>query len=91
MLAGNVDAQADDAAVLKVAVDKTGGRVEISSTEVLIPVVLGLGVSKAHPEIKAGLEAAFDRIKADGTYQALLARYNLSAPTEAQYKAAIGE
>ncbi|QRM33146.1 ABC transporter substrate-binding protein [Microvirga sp. VF16] len=91
LLSGNVDAQADDAAVLKVAVDKTNGRVKISSKEVLFPVVLGLGVSKQHPEIKGTLEQAFETIKSNGVYKALLARYNLSAPSEAQFKAATGE
>ncbi|WP_197030314.1 ABC transporter substrate-binding protein [Phyllobacterium sp. UNC302MFCol5.2] len=91
VLSGNVDAQADDAAVLKVAEDKTGGRLVITTKEVLYPVVLGIGVSKSHPEMKTTLEAAFDQIKADGTYQKLLTAYNISAPTEAQYKAAIGQ
>lgn len=91
VISGNVDAQADDAAVLKVAVDKTEGRVTISSKDVLFPVVLGIGVSRQHPEIKAGLEEAFATIKSDGTYQKLLDAYNISAPSDEQYKAAIGE
>lgn len=91
VISGNVDAQADDAAVLKVAVDKTGGRIRITSKELLYPVVLGIGVSKQHPEIKAALEEAFATIKGNGVYDKLLAAYNLTAPTEAQFKAAIGE
>ena len=91
LLSNNVEAQADDAAVLKVAVDKTGGRVELTSKGEIYPVVLGIGVSKDHPETKAALEAAFQTVKDNGEYAALLARYALTAPTEAQFKAAIGE
>jgi polar amino acid transport system substrate-binding protein len=91
VISRNVDAQADDAAVLKVAVDKTSDRIKISSKEILFPVVLGIGVSKQHPEIKASLEAVFKKIKDNGVYKDLLESYNLSAPTDEQFKAAIGE
>lgn len=91
LMANNVEAQADDAAVLKVAVDKTGGRVEITSQGEIYPVVLGIGVSKAKPELKAELEADLQKIKDNGAYDALLAKYALTAPTDAQFKAAIGE
>jgi polar amino acid transport system substrate-binding protein len=76
---------------LKVAVDKTSDRIKISSKEILFPVVLGIGVSKQHPEIKASLEAVFKKIKDNGVYKDLLESYNLSAPTDEQFKAAIGE
>jgi polar amino acid transport system substrate-binding protein len=91
VMSRNVDAQADDAAVLKVAVDKIGGRLKISTKEVLYPVVLGIGIAKQNTETKTALEDAFAKIKADGTYQKLLDAYNISAPTDAQFKAAIGE
>lgn len=84
VLSGNVDAQADDAAVLKVALDKTNGRIKLSTKEVLYPVVLGIGVSKDKPELKAALEAAFLKIKEDGSYAKLLEAYNITAPSEEQ-------
>ncbi|WP_226993558.1 transporter substrate-binding domain-containing protein [Burkholderia plantarii] len=90
VMSGNVDAQADDVAVLKVAVGKTGGRLKISTPEILYPVVLGLGVSKQHPGIKAALEAALAKIRANGVYDKLVRRYSMGVPTEAQYQAAIG-
>lgn len=91
LLANNVEAQADDAAVLKVAADRTGGRVELTSKGEIYPVVLGIGVSRAKPELKAALEADLQKIKDNGEYDALLAKYALTAPTDAQFKAAIGE
>ncbi|WP_294904746.1 transporter substrate-binding domain-containing protein [Tatumella sp. UBA2305] len=91
VLSGNVDAQADDVAVLKVAMDKTQGRLIISSKEILYPVVLGIGIAKNHPEIKAELEKAFTVIKGNGVYQKLLDKYHLAGPTSEQYQAAIGQ
>ncbi|KEA53556.1 ABC transporter substrate-binding protein [Mangrovibacter sp. MFB070] len=91
VMSGNVDAQADDVAVLKVAVDKTNGRLVVSTKSVLYPVVLGIGISKQHPEIKAKLESAFTIIKGNGVYQKLLSKYHLASPTAEQYEAAIGK
>ncbi|MGN4155101.1 transporter substrate-binding domain-containing protein [Burkholderia gladioli] len=91
VVSGNVEAQADDVAVLKIAVDKTHGRLRISTKQILYPVVLGLGVSKQHPEIKAALEEALAKIKANGIYDKLVQRYSFGVPTEAQFKSAIGE
>ncbi|MEN0616064.1 ABC transporter substrate-binding protein [Klebsiella indica] len=91
VISGNVDAQADDVAVLKVAVDKTQGKLAISSKEVLFPVVLGIGVAKNHPEIKKELESAFTIIKNNGVYQSLLNKYNLVSPTPEQFRIATGE
>lgn len=81
LLSGNIDAQTDDSAVIKMAVEKTSGRVIISSKENIYPVLGGLGLNKNNVELKAGLEAAFAKIKADGKYDALLKAYNISEPS----------
>ncbi|NWD25682.1 amino acid ABC transporter substrate-binding protein [Pseudomonas yamanorum] len=84
LLSGNIDAQTDDSAVIKMAVEKTSGRVIISSKENIYPVLGGLGLNKNNVELKAGLEVAFAKIKADGKYNALLKAYNISEPSSAE-------
>lgn len=80
LLSGNIDAQTDDSAVLKVAVEKTSGRLVMSSKENFYSVSAGLGFNKGSVDTKAGIEAAFEKIKANGKYAALLKAYNISAP-----------
>lgn len=89
VLSGNVDVQVEDSAILKQAVTMTAERLRISSTENLYPVIVGLGLSKDNPELKATLEAAFQKIREDGTYAALLAKYNVAEPSQAEFEAAI--
>jgi polar amino acid transport system substrate-binding protein len=89
LISGNVDAQTEDSAVLKTAVTQTGGRVVISSVGNLYPVVVGLGLNKRSTTLEQMLTDALAKIKADGQYDALLRKYNVSAPTEADFKAAV--
>jgi polar amino acid transport system substrate-binding protein len=90
LLSGNIDAQTDDSAVIKVAVEKTSGRLKISSKENIYPVLVGLGLNKNSVELKASLEAAFDKIKSNGKYDALLKAYNISAPQQDEVDKALG-
>ena len=90
LLSGNIDAQTDDSAVIKLATEKTGGRMIISSTENIYPVLGGLGFNKNATAIKTGIEAAFDKIKGNGKYDARLKSYNISAPTQAEAEKALG-
>jgi polar amino acid transport system substrate-binding protein len=90
LLSGNIDAQTDDSAVLKVAVEKTSGRLEISSKENFYPVLAGLGFNKNSVEMKAGFETAFETIKANGKYDALLKAYNISAPRPEEVAKSLG-
>ena len=90
LLSGNVDAQTDDSAVMKLASEKTGGRLVISSTKNIYPVLAGLGFNKNATEMKAGVEAAFEKIKANGQYDTLLKTFNISAPTQDEVAKALG-
>jgi len=78
------DAQYDDAGVAKMMVDKLHGRIVISSTSVMNPVVSGIGIKKGNAAVKTLVEQAFAQMKQSGEYQALLKKYNLEAPTDAQ-------
>lgn len=89
LLAHGVDAQVDDSAVLNSAVEHTQ-RIRISTRTPLLPIVLGLGLKKNDTALKSALETALNQLRANGEYQAVLRRYNLAEPSEAEFKAAAG-
>ena len=89
LLAGGVDAQLEDSAVLQDTARKTGGRVVISSQRNLYPVVVGLGLNQQNKELVDALQAALGKLRATGEYQKLLTKYNVAAPTAEEFKAAI--
>jgi polar amino acid transport system substrate-binding protein len=90
LLAHAVDAQFEDSAVAKMTVDKMGGRLAITSTTPLFPVVVGLGVAKSDPALLAAVKGALDTMKHDGEYATLLKRYNVAEPTGAEIAQALG-
>ncbi|MGX7000168.1 ABC transporter substrate-binding protein [Caballeronia sp. KNU42] len=90
LLAHAVDAQFEDSAVAKMAVDKMSGRLAITSTTPLFPVVVGLGVAKNDPALLAAVKGALDTMKHDGEYATLLKRYNVAEPTGAEIAQALG-
>lgn len=89
LMAGGVDAQLEDSAVLQDAVRKTGGRVAISSNRNLYPVVVGLGVNQQNKELVEALQTAMTKLRASGEYHNLLSKYGVAAPTADEFKAAI--
>ena len=90
LLAHAVDAQFEDSAVAKMTVDKMGGRLAITSSTPLFPVVVGLGVAKNDPALLAAVKGALDTMKHDGEYATLLKRYNVAEPTSAEIAQALG-
>ena len=89
LIAGGVDVQMEDSAVLKDAASKTGGRIVISSQRNLYPVVVGLGLNPQNKDLYEALQTALEKIRANGDYQKLLTKYNVAAPTADEFKAAI--
>ncbi len=90
LLSGQVDAQVTDAAVASTLEDNTGGEVEISSTELLYPVPVGLAVKKGNETLKKQLTDALEAMRADGSYDSLLEEYNLAPPDQAQVDQVLG-
>jgi polar amino acid transport system substrate-binding protein len=90
LLAHAVDAQFEDSAVAKMTVDKMSGRLAITSTTPLFPVVVGLGIAKSDPALLAAVKGALDTMKQDGEYATLLKRYNVAEPTGAEIAQALG-
>ncbi|WP_416412482.1 ABC transporter substrate-binding protein [Pantoea sp. App145] len=80
LLSSAVDVQYEDAAVAKATVEKTGQRLKISSHQMIYPVVVGLAVNKDNPQLLNELKTSFAQKVSDGSYRALLQKYNLQMP-----------
>ncbi|WP_153435523.1 transporter substrate-binding domain-containing protein [Sinorhizobium saheli] len=91
LLSRGADVVFDDAGVSKAAVVASGDRLKITSTEILFPVVMGLAVKKGNDELLARLKEAFEPLKNSDEYKAILAKYNLALPTDAEVTAALIE
>lgn len=91
LLAKAVDVQFEDAAVAAITADKLKGRVLISSSELIYPVVIGLAVRKGNEALLGELRQGFADMKASGEYQTLLSRYNLAEPSAAEVAQALGQ
>lgn len=91
LFAKTADVQTEDAAVAAIAVKNTGGRIEISSREILYPVVGGYGLRKDNHALLAAMSEALQQLKDSGEYAALLKEYNLGEPTQAEIDAALGK
>lgn len=89
LLSRGIDAQMEDSAVLQDAAMKLNDRIRITSTENHYPVVVGLGVQKGNEELIEKLVNAMSIIDENGIYDELLRKYNLSKPTEDEFKAAL--
>lgn len=90
LLAKGVDVQFENAAVAKITTEKLAGRLQISSRELIYPVVIGLAVRKGNDELLDSLKQGFEAMKQDGSYQTLLQRYNLAEPSAADVAQALG-
>ncbi|MFP9230048.1 transporter substrate-binding domain-containing protein [Pectobacterium cacticida] len=80
LLSAAVDVQYEDAAVAKATLEKTAQRLKISSDEMIYPVVVGLAVNKDNQQLLNELKASFAQKVSDGSYRALLQKYNLQMP-----------
>ncbi|CAK9886772.1 MAG: putative ABC transporter arginine-binding protein ArtJ [Candidatus Erwinia impunctatus] len=78
LLSHAVEAQITDVAVAQAAVSKLGGRVEITSKTLLYPVLVGIGVRKDDPAIKAAITEGLKKFSQTAEYQALFARYHFT-------------
>jgi len=90
MMSGGVDAQMEDSAVLQEAVRKLGGKIKITTSKNYYPVVVGLAVRKGNKELAQTVRQALQTLEKNGSYDRLLKKYNVSKPTEAEFKAAVG-
>lgn len=82
MISKNIQAQLEIAGAAQMLVERTKKRVEISSTTLVFPQTLGIYIKQGNGELKAQLEKAMAEIKADGSYQQLIAKYELTPITD---------
>lgn len=52
-------------------------------------MVVGLGFNQQNKELVSVMEKALQKLRDSGEYQKLLTKYNVAAPTAAEFKAAI--
>jgi polar amino acid transport system substrate-binding protein len=90
ILSQGIDAQYEDVSIAGLIVERSGGRLKVTSNGPLDPVVCGLAMKKGNTELKSQIESAIAQMKAKGEYQALLKKYNVVAPTEAEVAKALG-
>lgn len=91
LLSGQINAQMTDAAVAKSAVDKTGGRLTISSDSLIYPVAVGLAVKKGNTKLAKAIQSGIDKMKSAGEYDSILKKYNVEAVTPAVLKASLAQ
>jgi polar amino acid transport system substrate-binding protein len=78
MMSRNVDAQLEIAGAAKMIVEKTKGRVAISSPDLVYPQTLGIYVKKGNAALKQSFETAMAAIRKTGEYDALIKKYELT-------------
>ncbi|MDO6459362.1 ABC transporter substrate-binding protein [Granulosicoccaceae sp. 1_MG-2023] len=78
LMSRNVEAQVEIAGAAALFVERTKGRVEITSPELVYPQTLGIYVKKGNTALKERFEKALAELKADGSYYELLAEYDLT-------------
>jgi polar amino acid transport system substrate-binding protein len=69
------DAQLTDAALAQGLIQRMGNDLKITSSALLSPILIGIGVRKDDKEIKTSLESAIKSFEATPEYQTLLDKY----------------
>lgn len=91
VMSGGVDAQLENSAVLADAAEKLRGRLKITSTEQLYPVIVGFGVKKGNDAQVKFLKDALAALEGNAEFEELYTRYGVAKSTEAEFTAAIAE
>ncbi|WP_434639206.1 ABC transporter substrate-binding protein [Klebsiella sp. I138] len=77
LLSKNINAQVEIAPAAQIIVDKSRGRLAISSTRLVYPLPLGIYVAKGNSELVTAVKSALATLKANGKYDAIIKKYNL--------------
>lgn len=83
LMARNVDAQMEIAGAAKMIVERTKGRLVISSPDLVYPQTLGIYVKKGNTGLIQAFEGALAAIRKSGEYSVLIRKYDL-APVAAK-------
>lgn len=82
LMSRNVQAQIEIAGAADMFVERTKGRVSISSEGLIFPQTLGIYVQQGNDALKGEFEQAMKAIQEDGSYDALITKYNLVSVKE---------
>lgn len=77
LLSKNINAQLEIAPAAQIIVDKSRGRLAISSTRLVYPLPLGIYVAKGNSELVTAIKSTLTTLKANGKYDAIIKKYNL--------------
>lgn len=91
LFAQGVDVVFDDAGVSQAAVATSGGRLRITSDEILFPVVMGIAVKKGDTALAEAVSKELAALEASGVYAELLKKYNLALPTKEEFEKSVKE
>ncbi|MBF9000332.1 amino acid ABC transporter substrate-binding protein [Vibrio sp. NFV-1] len=78
LMSRNIDVQVEIAGAAHMFAERSRGRLVISSPDLIYPQTMGMYLKKGNTELKHKLEVAMAEIKADGSYQSLIKKYDLS-------------
>lgn len=81
LMSRNIQAQMDMSGVAKMIIERSRGRIAISSSSSLYPETLGIYVKKGNVELRTSIEKALAVIRATGEYDTLIKRYDLTPVT----------
>ena len=79
LLSGQADAEMADFPVAAYSASQNEGEIELIPNYQIEPAPYGIAVRKASTALNEALQKAFDQIVADGTYDEILATWNLEA------------
>lgn len=86
---GTIDVQMSDASVIASVLDRFPGQFQVTSHELIYPVLIGIGIGKNNKDISKQVSQAFEAVRQDGSYHKLLEKYHFFAPDQADIDAAI--
>ncbi|SMG31528.1 ABC transporter substrate-binding protein [Cedecea sp. NFIX57] len=79
LLSQNTNAQLEIAPAAQILVDKSRGRLAISSTRLVYPMPLGIYVAKGNTQLVDAIKSALVTLKANGKYADIIKKYNLES------------
>ena len=77
LMSKNVNAQLEIAPAAKILVEKSRGRLVISSSRLVYPLPLGIYVAKGNTALVTAIKSSLAKAKANGQYDVLIKKYNL--------------
>ncbi len=88
---GTIDVQMSDASVITSVMERFPGQFQVTSHELIYPVLIGIGVGKNNKDISKQISQAFEAVRQDGSYAKLLEKYHFFAPNQNDIDAAINK